>query len=341
MILLGAATSAEALERGADLSFLPQVEAGGADFGGDLIEGLAARGLDAVRLRVWHSPPDGANGRAATLALADRVHRAGLEILLDLHYSDGWADPGHQTPPAAWAGLEVGALADSVRTWTCDLLEAFDTAGLPVASVQIGNEITNGMLWPVGRVGGRFDRAAQWENLAALLRAGIDGARAAAPATKIVLHVDRGGDPEGARWFFDNLGRFALDFDQIGLSFYPWWHGTLDDLDATLRLLSARTDREVVLVETAYPWTLKWFDETHNPVGLPSHALPGFPPTPAGQRDFTAALIERLEVAGVVGVYWWAPEWIATPGFGSAGENLTLFDPAGRPLPALETFLRD
>lgn len=333
------ACSAGAVERGVDLGSLPQVEAGGAAFTEDVVGLLAARGVDAVRLRVWHTPADGHGGRAAAVDLATRAHRAGLKILLDLHYSDTWADPAHQTPPAAWSGRGRAALTDSVRTWTADVLADFAARALPVDAVQIGNEITNGMLWPIGRVGGAFDRAAQWEAFAGLLRAGIEGARASGLDPAIVLHVDRGGDVEGARWFFDNLGRFALDFDRIGLSFYPWWHGTLDDLRATTDELFERTGKEVVIVETAYPWTLDWFDDTHNPVGLPAHVLPGFPATPAGQRAFTAALIAQLEASpGVVGVYWWEPAWIAAPGQGSPWENLTLFDPAGRPLPALDAF---
>ena len=336
------------VRRGADLSFLPRVEAGGGVFrvdgqAVDLVEFLASRGLDVVRLRIWHTPDDASSGSAAMLALGERAARAGLDVMLAFHYSDTWADPGRQDPPRAWRGDSLAAHGDSVRSHTRDVTRRFIDRGIPLESVQIGNEITNGMLWPVGRVGGGDDRARQWEALATLLRAAIEGVEAATtetPRPPIVVHVDRGGDPDGARWFFDNLARFRLDFDRIGLSYYPWWHGTLDDLETTVDALVERYDKPVTIVETAYPWTLDWFDDTHNPVGRPEQLLASFAATPDGQRRFAAELVARLRTReAFTGVHWWAPEWIAAPGFGSAWENVALFDPEGRPLPALDAFL--
>lgn len=340
---------AGAFRRGADVSSLPLVEAGGAvfqvdDAPVDVFAVLRAQGLDTIRLRLWHTPANGEAGLAATLALAGRAQAAGCGILLDLHYSDTWADPGHQTPPAAWHGLAPAVLADSVRCYTRDVLVAFAARGLAPQCVQLGNEITGGMLWDAGRVGGAWDTPAQWDRLALLLRAGIAGIDEAlpqGPRPQIMIHLDRGGDNAGARWFLENLAARDVAFDVIGLSYYPWWHGTLAQLEANLDDLAVRYGKDVVVVETAYPWTLGWFDGTHNLVGLPEHLLPGYPATPQGQRDFLAALVAIVrdvpEGRGR-GVYWWEPAWIAAPGFGSPWENLTLFDEGGRPLPALGAF---
>lgn len=325
---------------GADVSSLPQVEAGGGSFaGGDALAMLKAAGFDAVRLRVWHSPPDGACGPAATLAMARRARALGLRVLLDLHYSDTWADPAHQSPPAAWRGLAAPVLADSVRAWTRDLLAACTAAGAAPEWVQLGNEIDAGLLWDAGRL--RGDDAAR-DALAALLRAAALGAREGAPGVKRIVHFSRGGDPAACRAFFGALVSRKVPFEVAGLSYYPWWHGSPERLRDALDATAARTGREVMLVETAYPWTLRWFDATPNIVGEPSQASAG-PATPAGQAAFARAV--RAAVRGVpngrgTGVWWWEPAWIAAPRAGSPWENCALFDSAGAPLPALRAFAR-
>lgn len=304
---------------GADLSSLPRVAA----VDDDLLEQLKARGLDTVRLRVWHSPPDGACSLPEMAALAGRVHAAGLDLLLDLHYSDTWADPGHQAPPRAWQGLPVNALADSVRAYTRDVMRVLAARGVAPACVQVGNEITGGFLWDTGRVGGAFDTPRQWDNLALLLRAGIagmdDGLLPGAARPAVMLHIDNAGN----RHLLDGLARRGVLFDVIGVSYYPWWHGDLSTLESNLRDLSARYGKRVVVVETAYPWTLQWFDDTHNLVGQESQLLPGYPATPEGQARFLA------EVTRIAGgdVVWWEPAWA---GPGSAWENMGWVDGRGR-----------
>ena len=174
-----------------------------------------------------------------------------------------------------------------------------------------------------GRVCSPFDTPEQWEAFGDLVAAGIQGVEEAtepADSVKTMIHIDRGGDNGGSRWFFDNLLARGVDFDLIGLSFYPWWHGTLADLEANLADLSNRYGKGIVVAETAYPWTPDWHDDTHNMVGLPEHVLPGYPATVEGQRAFLADLMNT--VAGVpdcggLGVFYWAPEWVAAPSFGS------------------------
>ena len=336
--------------RGADISSLPKIEDHGGvytDGGepGDLFAILADHGMNAIRLRLWHTPAEGYCDLDDTLAMAQRAHAAGMDLLLDFHYSDTWADPGHQTKPAAWAAFPFVALVDSVRIRTRDVLLALRAQGTPPTIVQLGNEITPGLLWDDGRVGGAFNTPEQWAQLAQLLsaaREGVTEAFAPHPGPQIMIHSDRGGDNGGCRWFFGNLINQGVDFDLIGLSYYPWWHGSLEDLEANLDDLAVRYGKDLVVVETAYPWTLGWFDDTHNMVGLPEHLLPGYPDTPAGQRAFLEtvfAMVADVPDGRGRGVFYWAPEWITTPTFGSAWENVALFDETGEVLPGLEAFL--
>jgi arabinogalactan endo-1,4-beta-galactosidase len=327
---------------GADVSSLPCVEAGGGAFGGDdALAVLHDNGVGLARIRLWHTPADGRSGLAEAVALAGRARQLGMPVLLDLHYSDTWADPGRQSPPAAWAACPPGALADSVRAYTRDVLRAFAAAGAPPAWVQLGNEISAGLLWPAGRVGGAEDVPERWDQLARLLQAaqaGIDEAGPARARPRVMLHTDRGGDPAAAVRLLRELSNRGVPFDLVGVSYYPWWHGSLDDLRATLGALAAAFGRPVVVVETAYPWTLGWADDEHNPVGREDQLLPAYPATPAGQQAFLREVLAI--VAGVPGglgaaVCWWEPAWLAAPGCPSAWENLTLFDGDGRPLPAL------
>lgn len=337
---------------GADVSYEPQVTAGGGVYynageATDLFVILQAHGLNIIRLRLWHSPFDGNNSLAETLSLAERAKAAGCGVLLDFHFSDTWADPGHQDKPAAWTGLTTSILADSIRIYTHEVLEAFAARNVSPAMVQLGNEITSGLLWENGRVGGTYDTPDQWRNLAVLLKAAIEGIETASAGKQrpaIMIHLDRGGDNTGARWFFDKLIDHGVDFDLIGLSYYPWWHGTLADLEANLNDLARRYGKDLVVVETAYPWTLQWFDNTHNLVGEAEQLLNGIPATPAGQQKFlnsVTAIVRATPNGRGRGVVWWAPESIAAPGFGSGWENVTLFDERGQVLPALRGFARD
>jgi arabinogalactan endo-1,4-beta-galactosidase len=333
--------------KGADVSFLEKIE----DLGGvytdghvpmDLLDILKAHGFNYVRLRIWHNPPEGYCDLESTLRMAARAEEKGFGILIDFHYSDTWADPGRQTKPAAWSAAGGEALRDSVRRYTKQVVEALGDQGTLPDMVQVGNEISCGMLWNDGRVCGTFDTPRQWDEFAALVKAAILGVRdASGDAVLTMIHIDRGGDNAASRWFFDNLRERGVDFDIIGLSFYPWWQGSFDDLQANLTDLAARYEKGLIIAETAYPWTLGWHDRVHNPVGLPEHLHPGYPATVEGQKDFISALM-RI-VAGVpggrgLGVFYWAPEYVSVPPAGSSWENLALFDFQGEALPALDAF---
>ncbi|REF37245.1 glycoside hydrolase family 53 protein [Thermasporomyces composti] len=342
--------------RGADISFTLQEEAVGnqvRDLHGRVrpIERiLRAYGGTHVRLRVWTDPPPGYSDLDSALELGRRAHRAGLRILLNLHYSDFWADPGKQPTPVAWRGQDLPTLAETVRRYTREVVAAFVRQRTPVDMIQIGNEITSGMLHPVGELYPTDGRPPQWSAFTTLLKAGITGAREGAPRAhrpRVMLHIDRGGDNGGARWFFDHMVEFGVPFDIIGLSYYPIWHGPLVALQSNLHDLAARYDKDIVVVETAYPWTTENGDELTNfytgEVPLPDEAT--YPPTPQGQAGYFEALREIL--LGVprgrgLGFFDFEPGWLPgvgwEPGAGTPNDNLTMFDFEGYGLPSLHAF---
>lgn len=334
---------------GADISTLPQIEDNGGVYTEDgqprdLLEILQNHGFNYVRLRLWHTPGDGYGNLARTLDLADRIRARGMGFLLDFHYSDTWADPGKQVKPAAWAGIPVAALRDSIYQYSFDVMTALKNNQTLPDMVQIGNEITCGLLWNDGRICGSYNTPAQWTGFAALLEDGIRGVRESlspGDSVRIMIHIDRGGNNAGAEWFYDRLLSYGIDFDVIGLSYYPWWHGSLDDLRADLDSLGTRYDKDIVVVETAYPWTLDWYDQTHNIVGLSGQLHDGYPATVEGQQAFLTDLMDV--VAGTAGgrgrgLFYWAPEHISTPAFGSPWENLALFDFSGALLGSISAF---
>ena len=361
---LAAAPSATAAEpaggpglavRGADLSFLLQSEAAGARYLDEHGRArpaehlLRSHGANWVRLRVWVDPPVGYSGTASTVELALRAKRAGMKVLVDLHYSDFWADPAHQTTPAAWAGQDLPTLARTVRAYTAETLRTLLAAGAHVDMVQVGNEVTAGMLWPLGQVY-RAGRPDDWEGFTTLLKAGIAGVRDVHPRRRdvpVMVHVDRGGDNGGSRWFYDHVLERGVDLDVIGQSYYPFWHGSLDDLRANLHDLATRYGKDLVLVETAYPWTLEDGDGLENLIAR-REQLPDadrFPATPQGQAAYFEALREVLlsvPQRRCLGFFAWEPAWLPgvgwEPGAGNPNDNLTMFDHDGRALPALAAF---
>ncbi|MEZ4590842.1 MAG: glycosyl hydrolase 53 family protein [Chloroflexota bacterium] len=333
--------------RGVDVSFLPMIERCNGRFrqnqeAVDALAFMAAQGVNFVRLRLWVNPADGANGLEDVLALARRAHDLNLGLLLDFHFSDTWADPEHQTKPAAWADLPFADLQTAVTNHTRTTLAALHAQGTPPDVIQLGNEITYGFLWPDGRIGPGYEE--NWPQFAALLSAAQAGAAASFPGADqipILLHLHTGGDLGQSRWFFDHLTAQNVPFDQIGLSFYPWWHGSLLDLQTNMNGLASRYGKPIVVVETAYPWTLDWADLVHNPVGEADQLLVGYPATRRGQAGFlldVRTAVSQLPQNLGAGFFYWAPEAITTPACGSSWENLALFDFAGEALPAWQAF---
>jgi arabinogalactan endo-1,4-beta-galactosidase len=240
---------------GADISFLPQLEARGMKFSDngiekDAIQILKDHGFNYVRLRIFHnpaadsgySPKRGFCDLEHTKQMAKRVKTAGMKLLLDFHYSDYWADPEKQYKPAAWRKLGFPLLSDSVETYTKKVVKALADQGTVPDMVQIGNEINHGMIWPEGHIG-------NLDSLAQLIQAGVNGVKSVDPSIAIMLHIALGGQHDEAVFFLDNMIARNVQFDVIGISYYPKWHGTLDDLRNNLTGIANRYGQDIIVVE--------------------------------------------------------------------------------------------
>lgn len=324
---------------GADVSFLAAAEANGTVFkdGGEAKPGLQIlknHGYNWVRLRLFHTPANSRfplpNDLPYTIALARQARELGLKFLLDFHYSDTWADPAKQFVPAAWKDLSQEQLVEAVYTYTRDTIAAFREAGVMPDMVQNGNEITNGMLWPTGKL------PDNWDNFAALVRAGINGVdagRGNLPRPKIMVQVESIGSVERTKAFFDALFARGVECDVLGQSYYPWWHGSLLDLRETLNFMARTYRKEVMVVEAAYCW---------RPTEYREHPAP-FPESPEGQRDFLAAVHEIvLQVPDGLGtgIFWWEPMVAQRPGRPGGLRNRGMFDDEGNALPVINVFDR-
>ena len=333
--------------RGADVSALPVVEKHGAVFGakGKPVDGLSllrSAGFDCFRLRLFIAPDHQgivANDLEYTLALARRVKASGAKFMLDLHYSDTWADPAKQFKPAAWDKLPFDELVGAVREYTRLTMERFFAEGLAPDYVQIGNEITNGMLWPDGRV--EFKEAhdlAAWERLARLLRAGFEGFDTAVTAAKVVrpktiLHIESTGDVARTSWWLRHAQEAGLPYDIVGLSYYPEWHGGIASLRETLTAVVTGFKKSVMVVETAYPWK----SDSH----WDGKKNLDWPMSPEGQKQFLAEVnqaVGDLPDGLGAGVCWWHPESVQVSGLHAwLGGSCALFDDTGALLPSAKT----
>lgn len=336
---------------GADISALPVLEGAGASYRddgvpGDAIDILRDNGVNWFRLRLFVEPSSSedafvVNDLNYTIALAQRAKASGAKLLLDFHYSDTWADPGHQAKPASWSGLSFAGLTQRVRDYTRDTIASFKDAGVLPEMVQIGNEISNGMLWNSGYVWTGGSNATGFNNLAALLHAGIDGAKTGAGAGNeplIMIHHDKGADWNAASYYFDKLVDRGVEFDVIGYSYYPKWHynpsngdGGIDDLRTTLNNTAAVFGKPVAVVETGFPSRGAQFEPDYE-----------FDVSPQGQHQFLQAMIDAVtDVPNDLGrgVFWWYPEARPVAGHGVwEGGRFGLFDQNGNLLPAAGAF---
>lgn len=320
--------------RGADLSFLPEIEQSGAKFysGSTEIDALTFMknaGVNIIRLRLWHSPTTGHSNYSEIETFAQRIKAAGLNWWLNIQYSDTWADPANQSIPAAWQAASFTVLQDSVYNYTFKILSNLKAKNILPAIVQIGNETNSGMLWDKGKVGGSFDT--NWPNYAALVKKGADAVKAVDASVKIMLHF---AGTIGADWFFNNVKNQGINYDIIGLSYYPFWHNrNLTELQTDLNALAAAHNKDIFIAETAYPFNTGWNDFTNNVIGAAAPLLSGYEATPAGQLKFLTDLrtvINKVPNNRGLGFCYWAPDWVAYRGAtatnGSAWENLALFD---------------
>jgi arabinogalactan endo-1,4-beta-galactosidase len=333
---------------GADISSLKKSE----DKGGiyfdekglqdDALNILCEHGLNYARLRLWVDSPDGYHGRAQLLEMAKRLKAKKIKLLVDFHYADSWADPGKQPKPKSWENLDFEALKKALYDHTFDVCNSLKVQGTPPDIVQVGNEIINGMLWPDGKNEKSFD------NLAALLKEGHRAVKDCSRSTRVMLHLDNGGNSDICQWWFDSVIAQDVPFDMIGVSYYPYWHGTLANLQTNLDNIALRYDKDIVVVETAYPFTPDDNDNYENIIRFQEQ--PGYPFTPAGQIKILAdimTIVRAIPNGRGLGIMWWDATWTAVPGngwdpsaatSGNNWENQALFDFQNRPLPAMKLF---
>lgn len=293
------------------------------------LEMLKENGVNTIRLRLWVNPANQHSGLNEVKQFSQTLKLNGFKTWLTLHYSDTWADPGNQALPAIWRGVNFASLKDSVYSYTQKVVQEINPD-----YIQIGNEINSGMLHPHGNITTNQDSFVQ------LLKAGCLAVRRNSTHCKIILHF---AGIQDASWFFNQLT--TVDYDIIGLSYYPIWHGkSLADLEAKMQELSDTHHKSILIAETAYPFTLGWNDWTNNVVGLNNQLiLPDFPATAEGQRGFIRELKSIVKrTNNGIGFCYWGAELIAWKGSqatnASSWENQALFDFDNKALPVLKEF---
>lgn len=339
--------------KGADISSLEAVEDYGGKFYGfdgsevDVIKFLAENGCNYYRLRIWNNPTASFDAGdycnlEHTIEMAKRIKEAGINYLLDFHYSDWWADPENQTVPAAWQGMSEEELAAAVYDYTAEVLTALAEENAYPDMVQIGNEIGNGMLWDYGSM-------EHPETLAKFLNSGIQAVRDTTPAgqeTLIMIHVQTGGSVGATQTFFETIeANGVTDYDLVGLSYYPYWQGTFADMKANIDNIYEQFGKQTVLAETAYPFTNDNADSKSNMVSEADIKGVGFEASEENQRRVLELIMNAVaECEGGLGIFYWEPAWLAvegagvSKGSGNEWENQTLFDFEGKALDAVRAF---
>jgi arabinogalactan endo-1,4-beta-galactosidase len=332
---------------GADVSSLQHAEDLGAKYyyangtAGDPLQILKDNGVNYIRLRIWVNPKNGYNNETKVLAFAKTVKAKGLKLLIDFHYSDTWADPGHQTPPAAWASHNISQLQTDVYNYTYGVCTALKAQGTTPDSVQIGNEINVGMLWPVGEVINN-----NFTNLGLLLKSGYNATKACSSGTQVIIHTADADSDANARWFYDGIKAHGVNWDITGLSYYCYWHGSMSNMSSVVSDMKSRYGKSVIIAETAYPFTASNADSEANSISS-STPCSGYPATWTGQYDNFRDVLAAARTGGAIGVFYWEPTWTAITGNGwnptnsSSGDqwdNQTLFNWSGVANPAIALF---
>ncbi|HMU44828.1 MAG TPA: glycosyl hydrolase 53 family protein [Chitinophagaceae bacterium] len=313
----GNPTPAIQFAKGADISWLTEMEAAGKKFyntGGteqDCMQILKALGMNTIRLRVWVNPAGGWNNSSDVLTKAARAKNLGMRIMIDFHYSDSWADPGQQNKPAAWAGQDLASLKTSLYNHTFDVLTLLKSNGITPEWVQVGNETNDGLLWPEGKASTNMSSFAQ------LINAGYDAIKAVDASIKVIVHVSNGYDNSLFRWLFDGLKNNNGKWDVIGMSLYPSssnWSILNSQCLANMNDMVSRYNKEVMVVEVGMSW-----DQA------------------SACNSFLTDLINKIKSIPNnkgLGVLYWEPEaynnW--------KGYTLGAFDNSGKPTSALNAF---
>lgn len=321
---------------GTDISYYPKIAQNNLIFknragvASDFLQILKENGVNTIRLRLWHTPTDEHASFEEVASFSDQLKTLGFKIWLTVHFSDTWADPNDQHIPNAWKNASYSILKDSIYDYTFKIMDRM----IPDI-IQIGNEIDSGFLFPMGNI------ETNQQQFLDLLRKGIQAVRDHNSESKIMIHK---ADPNTALWFFNVVE--VLDFDLIGVSYYPQWHGNdLNEFRNQLQQLDNTFPHDIVVAETAYPFTHDWSDMTNNIIGSNDQIIyPQFPASLEGQKGFLyeiKSIVQSLNKGA--GFAYWGAEWVAFEGFnavieGSPWENQALFDFNFKATPALEVF---
>ncbi|KAH6630818.1 family 53 glycosyl hydrolase [Chaetomium sp. MPI-SDFR-AT-0129] len=292
-----------------------------------------ASGVNTVRQRVWVKPSDGVYNMDYNIALAKRAKAAGLGVYIDFHYSDTWADPSHQTTPSGWPS-NVGDLAWELYNYTLAAANQFQSAGIQPSIISIGNEITTGLLWPLGKTN-------NWANIAQLLHSAAWGIKDSSlnPKPKIMIHLDNGWNWDTQKWWYTELlnqGTFKTsDFDMMGVSFYPFYSesASLSALKTSLNNMVQTWGKDVAVVETNWPTSCP------NPkYSFPSD-VKNIPFSAEGQKTYVSNVASAVaSVSRGVGLFYWEPAWIHNANLGSSCADNTMFSQSGQALSSLSVF---
>jgi len=319
MCLSSLALSAQNYYVGGDISLLPKYETNRQYYydqqGTRITDVLAymksdAVGWNAQRVRLFVDPSQASSDDQAEGVCQDldyvttfgkRIKDSGYTWMLDFHYSDSWADPAKQTKPSAWSALSTTQLTEKMYTYTKACLEHLVANGATPDMIQVGNEISYGMLWPEAKVYASSN--SNWSTFLGYLKSGIKACREVCPKAKIIIHTERAGNTSYTSQYYKKLIDNGLDFDIIGLSYYPFWHNGLSTLSTTLTTCaSSFPSKEVMIVETAYYY--QW-----QPSSVQYNFSSTWPITAAGQAQFATDLIAELRKHdNVTGLFWWFPE---------------------------------
>ena len=337
----------------------------------DPLDAFRENGVDWMRIRVWNDPRSEAGEPYLAgncdmdhyIRLATLAKSKGYRLLLDFHYSDFWADPGKQMIPQAWQGMDADAMAEALYGFTKECLEAAVAADVAPEMIQVGNEITNGILWPVGKLELPDGTRGNYENFCKLVDAGCRACREVLPQAKIMLHLERSNDKAVYQEFFSEMERAGIDYDIIGASYYPYWHGTPAELMENLNACR-RFGKEIMVAELGYGFTMEAYSLDGSTQRLVIDAerafVPGvteqYPLTPAGQAAYIRDFLALCRENAIGGVFYWEPLWIPGEGICWASEagqvyiheegkstsnewaNQCLFDYRGQMLPAFANY---
>ena len=316
----------EFFAKGADISWLPQMEATGYHFYNDngqeedCFKILKDHGINSIRLRTFVNPSDDkASGHCSkdeTVAMALRAQKWGMKVMINFHYSDSWADPAKQRKPKAWEGHDFPTLVKDLYDYTFGVMTALKTAGISPEWVQVGNEIPGGLVYPEGST-------SNWPQLVQLLNSGYDAVKAVSPNSIVILHVDQGNNIERFKWWFDNATANQAKYDMIGLSYYPYWLNgnpdytlSIDDLATNMNTISARYAKDVMVVEVG---------------GEDNKVQNTFDMLVAVQKK-----VKEVPAGKGKGVFYWEPEGARS----WSHYALSCWSGDGKPTKALDAFLK-